>query len=156
MRKVIIILTGISDGKTKFTNTIKEHNYWTWNINHRNFLSSVTYGLFWDGNRNDQYYEFIKQFEALADKYFNFKWLYAKRLIEKFQKNDKTTVFVIHSADDEMIKSLLRKYDNCYDVHITNNDQNYDAYRVFNYENEAYVEEILDFMKELTKEKEIE
>jgi len=157
MRKAIIILTGISEGKTKFVNTIRENGYWTWNINHMNFLSSLTHKLFWDGVRNDKYYEFIKKFESIANEYYNYNLLYAERLIEKLFKSDKTTIVVIHSSNAEMRKTLLEKYENCYDIHIVNNNGgDYECYKSLNCENESYVEDLLKIVEELTIEKESE
>ena len=156
MRKAIIILTGISEGKTRFINTIKDNGYWTWNVSHMNFLSSQTHKLFWDGTRDEKYYEFIKKFESLVDEYFDLPWMYVEKYIKKLRESEKARVVIVHGIDGDISRALLGKYNNCYDVHILNHDGESDHYRSFNYESETYDEDVLEFMKELTEEKEIE
>jgi hypothetical protein len=153
MEKVIVILTGQSEGKTKFINHIKEKGWWTWNINHMNRLSDITRDFGWNGERDPNYYDFVKKLDALVNEYWDFKYQYIENLINKFQKSDKTYVLIVHSADFDVAKILTNKYSNCYTIHITDSDEvNPDYSKTLNCKDDNYLDNIVATMETLTKD----
>jgi len=153
MEKVIIILNGVSEGKTKFVNIIKGDGYWTWNINHLNLLGSLARDVGWNGDREDgSYFKFLKEFENIANKYYDFKRRYAYNMIEKFNKSNKATVLIIHSMDSQLGREIQERNINCYNIYIAKNDEEkQDCHKTLNCEGENYTGEVLGTMDTLTK-----
>jgi len=157
MGKLIIILNGVSGGKTKFIETAKANDYWVWNLNDRNVLSMLSYKVGWDGNRTKQYYEFIEEFEQLVDKYFNFEDWYLHNMISKFTKDDKVNLLIIHNCKPEMATKLKEEFSNCFLVGVWDQieppspaDEEYFA--IFDWHDENYSEKVLLVLKELSGE----
>jgi len=153
MEKAIIVLTGHKEGKNIFVDTIKEHKFWTWNINHLNRLSSLIYSLGWDGERTTEYYEFLKKFEGIANDYFDFKNQYVRDLIGKFLNNEKANILIVHSSDPELTEGLQKEYLNCYSIHISDNDfEKENCSKTLNYKDKDFTEKLLEAIKTLTKD----
>jgi hypothetical protein len=157
MEKVIIILNGVSGGKTKFIETAKSNNYWVWNLNDRNVLSMLSYKVGWDGNRSKKYYEFIERFETLADEYFNFEDWYLHNMISKFSKDEKANLLIIHNCKEDMAEKLQAEYSNCFRLNTLDKidlplpgDEKYFA--IFDCREEDYPEKVLLVLKELSEE----
>jgi D-alanyl-D-alanine carboxypeptidase len=157
MGKLIIILNGVSGGKTKFIETAKANDYWVWNLNDRNVLSMLSYKVGWDGNRTKQYYEFIEEFEQLVDKYFNFEDWYLHNMISKFTKDDKANLLIIHNCKENMMSILKKEFANCFAIGVwdqieppSSADEEYFA--IFDSHDENYSEKVLLVLKELSEE----
>ena len=154
MEKVVLILNGVSQGKTQFIETIKmQGNYWTWNVNFLNVLSLVAHKLGWNGERNKDYYEWLEDEKNSSNHYFDSERVYINTMIDKFVAHDKVTVLIIHNCSDDLAKELIDKYPELtYSVLITDNDVVDDTYhKTLNYKNEEYTDNILSVMKTLTK-----
>lgn len=155
MEKVILIIDGVAEGKTKFISFIKENNYWTWNISANNVLGLVSHKLMWDGMRDKNYYEFLELFKSLVNKYFDFERNYIYSMIEKFIDHDRAQVLILHNINQEMNEELTgdaTHADKTFTVLITDNDVIDDTYcKTLNYRNETYVEDVLHMMDTLTK-----
>jgi hypothetical protein len=151
--KVVILLDGLSPGKTKFIETVKfVGNYWCWNLNHRNVLGVISHKLGYEGDRDSAYYEFINDLEELANKYFNFERNYTLTMIDKFMADEKTTVLIIHNIDPELAIELKDFYGNVFDILIVDNDVIDDSYdKTLNYRDDNYVDNVLHTMEVLTK-----
>ena len=153
MEKVIIVLTGVNEGKNKFIDTIKENMWWTWNVNSSNRLSSLSYELGWNGEHNKSYFEFIQKFKQLANTYFDFENQYVNKLIVKFMENEKANALIIHNIDQEFSKKLQEQYRNCFSIHIADGIVQNDTYcKVLNFRDDDYVDKVLDVMDILTKD----
>jgi hypothetical protein len=153
LEKVIIILTGVNEGKNKFIDTIKENGWWTWNVNSSNRLSSLSYELGWNGEHNKNYFDFIQKFKQLANTYFDFENKYIDNLINKFMGNEKANALIVHNIDPEKSKSLQDAYQNCYSIHITDGEmQNAEYCKMLNFKDENYVNNVLEVMDVLTKD----
>lgn len=153
MQKTIIIISGVSSGKTAFIRTIKKNGYWTWNLSPKNVLSMISYKVGWNGDQNKLYYEFIEKLENLVNEYFNFENSYINQMVEKFEKHEKAVVLIIHYAKEHIAKRLQEEYENCYTVLISDHDEVNENYaRVLNCNSENYTEEILELMNILTKD----
>lgn len=153
MEKVIIILNGNGEGKTKFIETIKNNGYWVWNLNHKNVLSMLAHKIGWDGNRDVNYYAFINEFSELSNRYFDSENWYINMMIDKFKNNDKANVLIIHNCSDNISKSLQENENNCYNIHITDIDveSDCDYCATLNYKHEHYDDNVLKTLKILTK-----
>jgi hypothetical protein len=159
MDKLIIILDGVSGGKTKFIETAKTNNFWVWNLNDRNVLSMLSYKVGWDGNRTKQYYEFIEKLESLVDEYFNFEDWYLHNMISKFTKDDKANLLIIHNCKKDMTLKLKEEFSNCFIIKVLDKieepsveDEQYFA--IFDSRDELYPAKVLQILGELSSEKE--
>jgi hypothetical protein len=155
MEKVILILNGVSEGKTQFVEVAKTNGYWVWNLNHRNVLSMLAHKLGWNGERTKEYYSFIDEFKELANKYFDSENWYVSMMIDKFQNDEKVNVLVIHNCDEELAKALQEEESNCFSISIVDNDvENMDCAccKTLNCKSENYVDEILSTLNILTKD----
>lgn len=151
MEKVIIVLNGINEGKTKFVETIKEHGYWVWNLNHRNVLSMLAHKIGWNGERNQEYYTFIEEFRTLSNRYFESEEWYTNSMIDKFEQSDKANVLIIHNCSPSVADGLQAINENCYSILITDSDSECDEYcKTLNYKDEHYVDNVLDTIRVLT------
>ena len=155
MEKTIIILDGVSYGKTDFGHIAKrEGNYWTWNINHRNVLTVIAHKLFWDGNRNAKYYDFIEEVREIATRYWNFEEKYVASMIEKFERDDKTILLVIHSCSEDIKDKIQSTERNCYSIKISNTDDVDVTYcKTLNCKSETFKEDVLNTLAILTNNK---
>jgi hypothetical protein len=159
MGKLIVVLDGVSLGKTKFIETAKENNFWVWNLNDRNVLSMLSYKIGWNGNRDKPYYEFIELFEQLADKYFDFENWYFRSMIDKFTKDNKANLLVLHNCKLNIAIQLKEEFSNCFAIKV--NDQVQDPaledetyFAIFDNRDEKYAEKVLGVLKELSEDKE--
>lgn len=105
--KAIIFLEGDSESKNTFNSFIKENGYWTWNVNSKNYLSFVARQyLGWNGKRTPKFYEFLDEFKALVDRYWNYEFTYTENLIHKFIKDTKTNVLVFHNVSEDVFNAF--------------------------------------------------
>jgi len=154
--KVVLILDGLATGKTLFIDTIKDHGWWTWNLNPNNLLGLLAPKLEWDGNRDKNYYEFIESFKALANKHFDFEIKRIDRMIEKFLDHEIARVLILHNTNQKISEKLTGEdsvhADKTFTVLITDNNVIDDTYcKTLNYRSETYVEDVLHMMDTLTK-----
>jgi hypothetical protein len=152
MNKKIIALDGLAAGKTEFVKIISL-DYWRWNINFRNLLSFLSHKLFWDGNRNKNYYEFLGEFEVLVNKYFNSENLYIAEMIEKLMENDRLQILIIHNSKPEIRQELKKLYPSEFlSVLISDTEENNPDYDiVLNYKGEQYKQNVLSLFSTLEK-----
>ena len=62
-------------------------------------------------------------------------------------------VFIIHNCKKELSKKLQDKYENCFNILISDDDETNENYcKVLNCEDEKFEENILSTMRILTKE----
>jgi hydroxymethylpyrimidine pyrophosphatase-like HAD family hydrolase len=150
--KVIIILDGQPLGKTGFINTIKSNGYWVWNINPKNVIAALTYRVGWDSTKNEKWYDFLENFSHLANKYFDFDNWYFNEMIDKFLKNEKVQVLILHNVSEDLFSKLQEDYTNCFSVLTIDSDIVDDNYsKTLNYLAEDYDNQILNVMNILTK-----
>lgn len=153
MEKVIIILNGIGEGKTKFVDTIKSNGYWVWNLNHKNVLSMLAHKLGWDGERNTAYYAFIEEMRELANNYFDSEYWYTQTMIDKFRENEKANVLIVHNCSEDIATDLQENENNCFSILITDEECECDEQycKTLNYKDEHYVDNVLNTLNILTK-----
>lgn len=154
--KAIIFLQGDSESKNIFNGFIKENGYWTWNVNSKNYLSFVSRQyLGWNGKRTTKFYEFLDEFKALVDKYWDYELVYTENLIDKFIKDTKTNVLVFHNVSDSVFDSFSSDEPEKF-VKLTLSktlSTNFDDEKasVINVTEEGWESLILDFMKQYIK-----
>ena len=152
MDKVILLLDGQSGGKTAFIQTIKENNYWTWNVNAYNVIGVIARKLGSDGERNKDYYDFINQVKDLADQYFDFERKNTLSMIEKFMQHDRAMVLILHNVSQDIGIELKDFYQNCFDILVTDTDVEGSSYcKTLNYNDPDFVDNVLHVMNVLTK-----
>jgi len=155
MKKVIIALYGDSESKNTFNKVVKENEFWTWNGNSKNYLSFVTRQNFgWDGKRTAQFYSFIDELKELLDKTFNFELEYTNKLIHKLEKDDKTTVLILHGCSNEVYSIIAKDNENVKRIYVSlagepkPEDINYDFY--IENDGASYESRVLETMKKIT------
>jgi hypothetical protein len=155
VEKAILVLDGISEGKTAFIDIAKEAGYWIWNINHRNVLSMLAGKIGWDGNRNNNFYDFVKDFDALANKYFNYEEWYTLDMINKFIDSENTNILIIHNCNCEISSRIQEEFENCYTVCIDKEEkENSDYCKRFNFSSDNFKESVLSSLEIITNNKE--
>lgn len=153
MEKVILVLDGVNEGKTKFIEIIKRNKYWCWNVNPKNFLSMIAYKLGFNGERDKRFFDFISEFEEVANRYWNFEINYIQGLIQKFFDKDDPMVLIVHNCKPAISKLLQDKYENCFNILISDNDDENNNYcKVMNYLKEDFESHVITTMRILTKE----
>jgi len=70
-------LTGKGTGKSKFIESAKKIS-WIWNVNPLDFLSTKSNGFYWDGERNEEHYKFVREFLGIVNRYYMFELKYLK------------------------------------------------------------------------------
>ena len=157
MEKCVIILDGVSEGKTAFTEAVKKKGYWVWSINHNNVLSMTTHYLGWGGERDKNYYAWLKDFEDLADKYWNFSETYVTGMIDKFSKSRKCQILIVHNCDPEIYKKLQEENDDIYLYNVLITDQpdtKAEDYTVtLDCKDENYINNLLEKIEIMTNKK---
>ena len=150
-----MVLDGVSDGKTAFTTIVKEAGFWTWNINHKNVLSMLAGKIGWNGTRNNQFYDFIKDFHDLSNKYFDFESWYTFDMIDKFLSSDKANILIVHNCDLEISKKLQEDYENCYNILISDSPIEDSKYcKTLDFSSECFKQDVLTSMNIITNNKE--
>jgi len=163
MKKAIILLSGSPSGKNKFIEEAKKSS-WLWNCNSRDFLGTKAHSLYWDGEKNEKYYDFTLEFLNLVNKYFYFEARYLKDQIEKFlsedseSKTDKvkkfnTFLLIVHGVSKELVSELESEY-GVFQVHISqrNLNTNIELYDTVLYEDDDNFEnEVNRVIRILTK-----
>jgi len=152
MEKTVIILDGVSIGKTKFCDTAKANEYWIWNINHRNVLSMLAHKIGWDGNRNRKFHDFISEFVEMANRFWNFEEYYCGNMLEKFERNERATLLVVHSCSKPLRLKMQEKVNNCFGIMIAEEGEKESTYDItLNCNAENFEEEILETLDVLSK-----
>jgi hypothetical protein len=156
LEKAILVLDGVSDGKTSFTAIVKEAGYWTWNINHKNVLSMLAGKIGWNGIRNNQFYDFIKDFHDLSNKYFDFESWYTFSMIDKFLSSDKANILIVHNCNSEISKKIQEDYENCYNILISDKEfENCEYCKTLDFSSNDFKPSVLESIKIITNNKEI-
>jgi hypothetical protein len=130
MEKIIIVLTGVSEGKTKFTELIKaqteesgDAKYWTWQINTRNVVGKTVEFITEEPPiRDKKYYDYINKRIELDNEYWNFEYNHYLKMIKRFMEKEtprRPVVLIIHGCSPEHSIMLQEQFDNCFSVHIT-------------------------------------
>ena len=163
MKKAIIILDGISsDAKTLFSMICKNENhnfypedgFWTWQINSSNVLgvAARTLGAV---ERDDKFYEFIKELRDLANKYYDFENSYLREMCDKFSSNDQVNLLLIYNTNDEQVKFLKEDF-GAYDLMISSSKSNKDftsSYdKVLKWDDPNFTDDVVEFLEILTKD----
>jgi hypothetical protein len=150
MQKAIIILDGISDGKTKFQEIAKQNNIWTWQINASNVLSVASRSMGWSGVKDDRYYEFLNKLMALVNEYWDFKIEYFNTMIQKFKIHDKAQLLIIHGAGEAESALKENEEQEFYFVNIVRDEKSaseaYDMTLIFNDTFEDQAIKLLDVL----------
>jgi hypothetical protein len=165
LEKAIIVLDGINRGKNKFLQIIKNENheyfeddgYWVWNINANDVVGVAARTLKFDDERNESYYNFVKELKELANKHTNFETKYYAEMVGKFQDNPKPQLLVIHGVEKDLINYLKETY-GVFTILITKYKKdieiNYDITLSWNpdlEEDTDFVEEVKGIIQKLTK-----
>jgi len=133
MKKAIILLSGIPEAKTKFINEVYKSN-WVWNINFRDFLGAKAKGFYWDGERDENYYNFTLEFLKLVNNHFQAEGKYLAEKIDKFLADDVETkehegkifnnhILIAHGVSKELIPVLEAEY-GVFKIHVSRKDLN--------------------------------
>lgn len=165
MKKLVLILDGVNVGKTSFSQILMENNYWIWSTNHRNFLSVLAHEVGWNGIRDKNYYDFMEEYDALVNKYFDAQHQYVCEMIEKLLVSNKvendnktrenqisTHIQIWYNLRDD-VKEFIRKEYGAKSILISDIEEknpNYDF--SLNYKNENYDKYVLDLVKSLEGE----
>jgi hypothetical protein len=153
MEKAIVVLNGKNEGKTMFVEVAKKSGNWVWNLNYKNVISMLAHKVGWSGERNKEYYNFVEEFRALSNKYFNSEDWYIETMVNKFNKSEKANLLIIHSCEPEISKKLQETY-NCYTINITTSEgsvENNKSYcKVLNCNDENFEKNIVDTIKIIT------
>jgi hypothetical protein len=120
MSKIIVILTGSNNAKNLFDEVAKTNGYWLWHINSTNVLSKMSREFYWDGTRDEKYFEYIKKLEDLVNEYYDFKRSYLYDMIQKFRDNDRANLLVLHSIGQELSNEL--KDSGAFTLHLVENN----------------------------------
>jgi len=155
MEKTIIVLSGNNEGKTTFIDVVKANDYWVWNFNFRNLLSMLSHKLGWDGERDNNYCQFVSDLTTLANNHFNSEEWYIRSMIEKFFESEKVDVAIVHNCDNTLSQALQDQY-NCYSVHIVDNEEdvinNTEYCKVLNCNGSDYEQNIVLALATMTKD----
>ena len=155
MQKCIILLNGKNEGKTFLIETLKENDYWVWNVNYKNVLSMVAHKVGYDGTKSKEFYDFIEEFKVLANRYFSSESWYIDMMIDKFYESQKAQILIVHGASPEISADLQNKY-NAFTINITTSDENIENNvkycKCLNCNHENYKQEILDCIQIMTKD----
>jgi hypothetical protein len=158
MNKAIIVLDGISEGKTLFTELAKQHRekypegIWVWSINASNVLSVASRSMGWDGIKNDKYYEYLTKLMNLVNEYWDFKPNYFNQMIQKFNLHPKAQLLIIHGAGEDVEKSFKENEEEqeIYFVNLIRNKEQesdrYDINIIFGENFEAEVVKLFDVL----------
>ncbi len=169
MNKAIVVLTGTPEGKSKF-DAVAKKSCWLWNSNPKNYLTKIAKDKFyWDGEKNEKYFQFIAEQFQLVNKYFGFEEIYIGDLIEKFTQNENEQMslksdngeeqvfnnflLVIHGLSKELT-TKLKEDQGVFQLHISNrklntNIENHD-YCLYD-DDENFDEEVNRFINILMK-----
>jgi hypothetical protein len=160
LEKTILVLDGVAEGKTSFIKLAKEAKYWVWNINHKNVLSVISRKIGWDGTRNKKYYDFLEEFNSLANAYLDFENWYAEDMIKKFLNDEKAQILIIHNCNKDISNKLQLECDEyknvfSYNLLISDNDEKNEEYcKTLNFRSDNFKEDILSTLKIITNNKE--
>jgi len=151
--KPVIFLYGYNRGKSDFDAVVKT-KFWNWNVNVFNLLSITAKELGWDGEKDDQYFQFIDDLFTLAEKNFDVEYSYYKRMIEKLLAHDKANLMIIHSATVEKLDYFKAEFGG-YSVYVARNKQDFDAnvnlYDRVILKDDEFENNVLEFLDTLSK-----
>ena len=159
MKKTVLIISGNNDGKASFINVARQDGFWLWNFSAENRLSKLSYELGWTGDRTKRYYDWLKDFKAMTNSYWDFEYKYYCNMIEKFMRSDKANVAIIHNAGDETVAKLKsKKFEGMFTFHIFDDvatslaeGSNYDSFLV--YGTETFEQEALKMLSIIKENK---
>lgn len=163
MNKATILLSGLPEGKSKFIENAKKIS-WCWNVNPLDFLSTKSNGFYWDGERNEEHYKFLREFLGIVNKYYMFELKYLKEKIEKFLSDENEQklsgdkiftnfILIAHGVSKELVSILKDEY-GVYQIHISRRDlnSNIELYDLVLYEDdENFEEEVIRVVTTLAK-----
>lgn len=123
MAKVILILDGNTEGEILFDKIIRTNNYYVLHI---------------DGT-----FDYISEIDDEIDKWY----------VRDFNNNPDANVLIIHNCKSAISLFLQNKYENCFNVFISDNDDENNNYcKVLNYLNDGFEESVLKVLRILTKD----
>lgn len=153
--KAIIILDGNSFGKNLFQETIKDAGYWVWNFNHMNLVFAALQKMGYEGEKDERYHSYAEKLEDLGNEFFNFETTSTVAMIEKFMKDKRADVLIIHNCSGKLAVELQDFYQNAFDILVTEYqdvvDNNQDYCKALNPKDEDFVEKTLSVIRILTK-----
>ena len=122
-KKAILVLDGVARGKTRFLNFAKDSGIWVWSISSINVLTAIAHKLYWDSNKTREFYDFLTEFSEMANRYFNFEEKYIATMLEKFFRNNRVDLLVIHNCSERVRDILYKAHKEiCFGIRIVDSD----------------------------------
>lgn len=118
MKKAIIALSGTKEQKTKFLQVAKnedhsfypEDGWWIWSINATDVAGVAARTLGAGALKDEAYYEFVGKLKRLANMYYDFEINYIREMVEKFLKDKRAEILVVHTTSPEAYQYLKESY----------------------------------------------
>lgn len=129
MPKTIIVLTGNSYGKNRFSDWLKRNGYEdrVWNVNPLNVLALVARKYFyWEGERDSNFYAAMQELIPILDKRFDFRYAHVSKVVDDFNAkpdDGMDRILVVHKLDGD--KRII-EYDGALTIHIAKDQTEYD------------------------------
>ena len=128
MKKAIFLLSGTPSGKSRFDEIAKQ-KAWCWNINFNNFLGALSKNFYWQGERDEHYYQFIAHLRDLVNREWGAEEKYLREKIQKFNADDSeqkvmgdaqfdTFILIVHGVSKNLVSCLEEDY-GVFKVHIS-------------------------------------
>ena len=166
MKKVVLILDGVNNGKTQFTQILMDNNYWLWSTNHRNYLSVLAHKVGWNGERNKNYYDFMEEYDALVNKYFDSQRQYVCEMIEKLLVSDRADkenetrenkllahIEIFYNLHDDVVQFIKKEYGAKNILISESNEKSLNHDFSLNCKDENYEKNVLNLIREIVGEK---
>ena len=153
MKRAIILASGLPTGKNRFDEIAKKTS-WVWNINYRNYLGLLSKNFYWQGERNEEYYKFVRELCDLTNRYFNSEEIYLREKIEKFNADDSESklgedgqkfyrfILIVHGVSKNLVDMLESDY-GVFQLNLSRRDlnTNIESYDHIIYEDDTDFEE---------------
>ncbi len=117
MQKAIVLLSGSPTAKERFIELAGNTNEIV-SVNAKNYLGTKAESFYWNGNKDESYYEFISDFSKLTNKHFDFEKKYLKEELDRFQADEGLTdLLIIHGVSKDLVELLKSEY-GVFKIHI--------------------------------------
>jgi hypothetical protein len=111
MDKKILVISGNSESKFRFGESARDSQFNIQNINPNGMLTSIAQLAGWNGEKDENYYDFCIELGDILNNYFDFKRKIVLEKIDRFL-NGSSKLLVIHGCENEraLITELREKY----------------------------------------------
>ena len=162
-KKAVVCVFGVADGTTllnlvtmnKDHKFYPENGWWLWCVNPANVLNLCARMLGAPPERDNDYFEFISETRASANKNFDYDNVYIDDMVTRFGNDEKVDLLYVYGISEDRAKELQEDV-GAFTLMVSSAKSNKDFTpfydKVLKWDDDNFTNDVVDFLTVLTED----